>query len=206
MQDELQKVIILGSGGHAKSCIDIASRMNGIIIIGCLDNEKTIGTLVCGVEVIGSDERILEFTDKETNFIIGVGQIRTPAPRISLFNKILENQGVLQNVVASSALISSNATLGKGVTIMEGAKIGPNVTLGDGVIINTNAVIEHDSVIDEFCHVSTGAIINGGCQIGKGTFIGSGTVVKQKINIGANCVIGMQQSIKNNLVTGSIVK
>ena len=206
MQDELQKVIILGSGGHAKSCIDIASRMNDIIIIGCLDNEKTIGTLVCGVEVIGSDERILEFTGKETNFIIGVGQIRTPTPRISLFNKILENQGVLQSVVANSALISSNASLGKGVTIMEGAKIGPNVILGDGVIINTNAIIEHDSVIDEFCHVSTGAIVNGGCQIGKGTFIGSGTVVKQKINIGANCVIGMQQSIKNNLVTGSIVK
>ena len=204
--NDKQKVIILGSGGHARSCIDVALRRNEINVIGILDNEKKIGNKIAGIEVLGTDERILEYAKRETKFIIGVGQIKTSNNRIALFEKIVGSGGKMQNLIAVSASISSNAILGNGVTIMEGARIGPGVFIGDGVIVNTNAIIEHDSTIKDFCHISTGAIVNGGCEIGQNTFVGSGTVIMQQIKIGRKCTIGMLQKINFSVNDETIIK
>lgn len=186
--------------------MDIALRKKNLQVIGFLDNESAVGKEINGFKVLGSDIKVTEYVKQDCNFIIGVGQIKSPKQRISLFNKILFHKGKLLNLFATSAIISPSARFGRGVTIMEGAIIGPNVILGNGVIVNTNAVIEHDSVIEDFCHVSTGAIINGTCRIGKGSFIGSGSIIKQGVTVGENCIISMHQGIKYDLLSNSTFK
>ena len=185
------KLVIIGAGGHAKACLDLASRISNIEVVGMIDNKINHGMKVNGVEVLGTDLIIPELIDKKYQFTIGIGQIKTSLARIKMYEYLISMNARIFNLIANSAILSKSVELGSGITIMEGAKIGPNVILGNGVIINTNAVIEHGSIISDFCHVSTSAVVNGDCKVGSNTFIGSGTVIKQSISISSNNVIEM---------------
>lgn len=59
----MQKVIIIGAGGHAKSVMDIMLRNGDYDIIGCLDPSYVHQKNVIGMEdvrIIGDDDMLME--------------------------------------------------------------------------------------------------------------------------------------------------
>lgn len=57
----MNKIILIGAGGHAKSCIDIIEKTKKYKIIGLIDNKLSVGTRVLGYKVIGTDSGLKSF-------------------------------------------------------------------------------------------------------------------------------------------------
>lgn len=180
-------LILLGGGGHCKSVIDVAESA-GYTILGILDKPELVGTKVLDYEIIGTDDDIPQYVDK-AEFLITVGQIKSPAIRKKLALLVMRAGGKFATVIASDAYVSKYATIGAGTVVMHKAVVNADACIGEHCIINTMANIEHEVLIGGFCHVSTGVMVNGNCVIGDEVFIGSGSVLYNGISVIDNAII-----------------
>jgi len=179
----MQKLILVGGGGHCKSCIDVIEQENKFEIVGILDVEEKIGQEICDYKIIGTDDEIEKYSKQGCFFLITVGQIKSPDLRIKLFEKIKNASGKLATVVSPLAYVSKNATVGEGSIIMHNAFLNCGVQVGKNCIINTKALLEHDVFVGDNCHISTASVLNGEVNVGDGTFIGSNSTAVQCVKI-----------------------
>ena len=61
----IEDIILLGSGGHAKACIDVIEQANNFNIIGMVDNKFKGNTL--GYPVIGTDDDLRSLREHYKN-------------------------------------------------------------------------------------------------------------------------------------------
>ena len=180
-------LILLGGGGHCKSVIDVAESA-GYTILGILDKPELVETKVLEYKIIGTDDDIPQYVDT-AEFMITVGQIKSPAIRQKLVSLVMRAGGKFATIIASDAYVSNYATIGAGTVIMHKAVVNADAHIGEHCIINTMANIEHEVQVGGFCHISTGVMVNGNCVIGNEVFIGSGSVLYNGIAVLDNAVI-----------------
>lgn len=194
----MQKPIILvGGGGHCKSVIE-AIESSGRKILGVLDLPEFIGKKILNYEVIGSDLDLAKYVNY-AEFIVTIGFIKNPKPRIKQHEYIVANGGKLAIVIASTAQVSKYANIAEGTVVLHNASVNAGAKIGKGVIINTAANIEHDVEVGDYVHISTGAMINGDCKINNNTFIGSLAVLANGISVAKNCIIGAGSIVINDI-------
>ena len=192
-------LILVGAGGHARACIDVIEQEGIYEIAGLIGLVHEVGSKHFGYEVIATDAEMPALAKQYQFALITIGQIHSAEHRIRLYAQAQEAGFTIPTVIATTAYISSHATIGTGTAVMHGAIINAGAQVGKNCIINTNSLIEHDAQVEDHCHISTGAILNGNSSIGTGTFIGSGTVIKEGVSIGANSLVGMGLMVRHNL-------
>jgi len=192
-----EQLILVGGGGHCKSCIDVIEAEGKFNIVGIIDIKEKIGEKILGYQIIGCDDDLNKLIKIFGNYLITIGQIKTPEIRIKLFNKIKAIGGKLPIIKSPLSYVSKHAFVDEGTIIMHNAFINANAKIGKNCIINTRALIEHDVTIGNHCHISTNATINGGVEIGSGTFYGSSAVCKEYIKIPENSFIKANSTVKN---------
>ncbi len=188
-------IVLVGAGGHARSCIDVIEQEGRYAIWGLIGLQHEVGRNVFDYPIIGCDQDLLDIVTPDVAVLVTLGQIKTAKPRVELFetlNSLTDNFPV---IVSPQAYISPHAVVNKGTVVMHGAIINAGASVGCNCIINTFALIEHDVVIADHCHISTSSVLNGGVSVGCQTFIGSGSKICQSIHIGEQCFIGMGQTI-----------
>lgn len=195
-------LILIGGGGHCKSVIDVAESV-GYNILGILDRAFPKGSTVLGYRVLGNDDLVEPYLDK-AEFIVAVGQIKSPDTRIRLNKMVKDAGGRLATIIASTAHVSRYATIGEGTVVMHQAVVNAGAQIGEGCIVNTFANIEHDVKLGNYCHVSTGAMVNGEAEIGEGTFIGSQSVVNQCVKICNRVVIASGSVVHRDIKEAGI--
>jgi sugar O-acyltransferase (sialic acid O-acetyltransferase NeuD family) len=191
-----EKLILIGGGGHCKSCIDVIEQEDKFDIVGIVDRFERIGEKFLGYEIIASDSEIIHLANSYKYFFVTIGGINSFEPRIKLFSLLKELKIHLPRIISPLAYVSRYAKIGEGTIVMHDVIINADAIIGNFCIINTKALIEHDVIIGDHCHISTGAIINGGVKIGNNTFFGSGAVSKQYIIIPENSFIKANSIIK----------
>jgi sugar O-acyltransferase (sialic acid O-acetyltransferase NeuD family) len=182
-------VILVGGGGHCKSCIDVIEQQGEYQIVGILDLPEKVGSKILKKLIIGTDEDVAELKRTIKYFLVTIGQIQSPERRILIFGLLEQHKVQFPTIISPYAYVSPYAKLGRGTIVMHNAIINAGAEVGDNCIINSNALIEHDANIGNHCHISTGAIINGGTTVGDATFFGSGAVAIQDARIPANSFI-----------------
>lgn len=182
-------LILIGGGGHCKSCIDVIEQEDRYAITGILDKAELVGARIFDYPIIGTDEEIVALAENH-HFLITVGQIKNPAIRLAIYAKLKEAGATIATIISPRAYLSSHARLGEGSIVMHGATINAGAAIGNNCIINSHALIEHDAVIHDHCHLATGAIINGGVEIGAGSFIGSRAMVREGVALGERVIVG----------------
>lgn len=195
--------MLIGAGGHTRSCIDVIEQEGRFNIYGLVGLPEEVGKKILGYSVIGSDSDLGSKLKEFKSIIITIGQIKTPDCRMRFFHMV-ENFGYeLPTIISPHAYVSPHARLGKGNIIMHGAVINAGVVVGDNCIINSQSLIEHGAVINDHCHISTAVVINGDVNIGEGTFIGSNSSIREGVNVGERCLIGMGERVIDDCETGS---
>ncbi|MCB1422189.1 MAG: NeuD/PglB/VioB family sugar acetyltransferase [Nitratireductor sp.] len=194
-------IVILGGGGHARSCIDVVETEGTYAIAGIVSPE---GLPVMGYPHLGDDSNLIEIIDRYRNTLIGIGQIRSPHVRIALYDRLKSTGAFLPAIFSPKAYVSAHATAAEGTIVMHGAVVNAGANVGCNCIVNSLALVEHDAIIDDHCHISTGARINGGVHVGSGTFIGTGAVIHEGITIGSRCIVAAGSLVRDNLDSGSV--
>jgi sugar O-acyltransferase (sialic acid O-acetyltransferase NeuD family) len=175
----MEELILIGGGGHCRSCIDVIETEQKFRIAGIIDKPEKISEEILGYRIIGTDDQIKQLIPRYRYFLVTVGQIRVTEIRKNIFEQTLALGGELPVIISPTAYVSRHTQIGAGTIIMHGCVVNAGAVIGKNCIINSNALIEHDSVVGDHCHVATCAIVNGGVVVGEGSFIGSGAVTKQ---------------------------
>ena len=183
MSNNKRDIVLIGGGGHCKSCIDVIEQSNDFKIIGILDVAEKVGSDVSGYTIVGEDKDLDMFNAQTTSFLITIGQIHSSEKRKEIA-EILNQKKLLQPIIVSPrAYVSKNSVIKKGTIIMHDAIINAGATVGENCIINSKALIEHDVIVGNNCHISTGAIVNGHSKIGEDVFIGSNSTIVNNISV-----------------------
>lgn len=192
----MNKLIIIGAGGHGKVVADIA-KLTGYSEILFLDDFNTSG--FCGdYPVVGKCDSV-ETMDGDFFVAIGNAEVRK-----RVFEKIISNNKNLVTLIHPNAIIGENVTIGKGSLIVAGAVINPSTVIGEGCIVNTCASIDHDNIIGDFVHVAVGAHVCGTVKIGDNTWIGAGATISNNVDVCADCVIGAGAVVIKNITESGI--
>jgi sugar O-acyltransferase (sialic acid O-acetyltransferase NeuD family) len=199
------KILLVGAGGHCRSCIDVIEKENRFEISGIVDrpDDRNRSRTVFNYPVIGTDDDLDLLRKNIAHAIVAVGQIKYPVTRIRLFKRLKELNYILPKIISPLSHVSHYAQIGSGTIVMHHALINAGAQIGENCIINTNALIEHDTSIGNHCHISTGTVINGCVSIGSGVFIGSNAVVIEQVSIGRNSIVGAGKTVKVSLIDGS---
>ena len=202
----MRRLLLIGGGGHCRSCIDVVEAGRQYEVAGIVDNEVPIGTLQLGHAILGTDDDLPELVERFGAALVTVGQIKSASVRIRLFGRLRELGAELPSIISPLAYVSRHSRIMAGSIVMHGALVNAQASIGENCILNSQALIEHDVQIGSHCHVSTGAKINGGVHIGTGNFVGSGAVVREGVRIGDQCVIGAGAIVTRDVPDGTLVR
>ncbi len=194
-----RNIILIGGGGHCKSCIDVIESCGHYDIKGVLDIPEKVSKKVLDYNIIGSDENLENYKEIANYFFITIGQIKSSSVRKRIFRNIKSLNYSIPTIISPLSRLSNYATLGEGTILMHGVKINACTQIGVNCIINTEANIEHDVIIGNHCHISTSSVVNGGSVIGDNVFIGSNATISSQVKITSNVVIGAGSVVTRNI-------
>jgi len=190
----MEKILLVGGGGHCKAVIDVIEQEGKYEIAGIIDKQELLGTKVLGYEVIGCDDDLERLSQQYSFALVTVGHIYSNVIRVKLFEHLKGLGYVLPIIISPLAYVSRHASIEDGTVVMHHALVNVNAEIGYNCIINTKALVEHDVRVEEHCHISTATVINGGGTVKAHSFVGSNTTSKE-------CVV-----VDGFIKAGSVIK
>lgn len=186
-----KRLVMIGAGGHAKVCYDIAQKMNKwneiIILDDNLENDY--------FEITGSISKFEDYLGT-SDFFVAIGDNET---REEMTSKLINKDAIMATLIHPQAIIASNVEIGVGTVVMAGVVINSATKIGEGCIINTSSSIDHDNIIGDFVHISPGVHLAGSVSLGNKTWIGIGTTIINNCTIASNIIIGAGSTVIKNI-------
>ena len=195
----MEKLVLIGAGGYAKSVIDSVDPYN-YEILGFID-EYTEKSEHLGYPILAKS---VESLIDRNNYVYFIA-IGNNYKRKVWYDKLRSLNLRMINVVDRSAIVSPAATLGNACFIGKFAVVNSKAVIGDNCIINTRALVEHGCHVSNHVNLSTNSVINGDVQIGEGTFIGSCSVTIGQLSVGKWSTVGAGAVVIRNVEDGVTV-
>jgi tetrahydrodipicolinate N-succinyltransferase len=139
----MQKIILVGGGGHCMSCIDVIEASGAFEIIGFVDNTSSV-QLNQKISFLGSDKDLADLCKDEHCALVTVGQIKTSETRKKIFNLLQSLNFIIPTIVSPTSVIAKNAIIKEGTIVMHQCVINVSASIGKNCIINTKALLEHE--------------------------------------------------------------
>lgn len=163
----VQKVVMVGSSGHAGVIAELLSHLPDLSLSGVIDDFRAPGEVVFGVPVLGALESLPDLAAQveAQAAIVAVGdnfQRRRLQRRASALCPHL----LWPAVVHPTAIVARATDLGPGAVVLAGAVVQNGARLGAGTLMNTRASLDHDSVLEDFASLAPGAVTGGRVVVG----------------------------------------
>ena len=187
----MNRLVIIGAGGHGKVIADAALKIGYTNI--CYVDDHAQGNVI-GFPIIGTSEDLEHLNDGNTDFVIGIGNntVRKAVAESYTVNWV--------SIIHPSAQIAFHAKIGRGTVIMANAVVNVSATVGEHCIINTGAIVEHDNVIENYAHISPNVALGGTVRVGSLTHVGIGATVKNNTEICSGCTIGAGAVVVKSII------
>lgn len=189
----MEKLILIGAGGYAKSVLDSVDYFN-YKFEGFID-EFSESPEHLGFPILAHSVEELENNKKYVYFIA----IGNNEKRKIWYDRLTEKKLRIINVVDKSAIVSRRASIGTGCFIGKMAIVNSKAIIGNDCIINTKALVEHGCALKDHVNMSTNSVVNGDVIIGEGSFIGSCSVTIGQLNIGKWSTVGAGAVVVHNV-------
>jgi UDP-perosamine 4-acetyltransferase len=200
---EVARVLVIGSGGYARVCVEALEDDAATLLVGVLSNEPDAGG-GWPVPVLAS-ETDLRAAAAEVGADSVFVAVEDNAARAALMSRC--DALALPSVVATSrfAQVSRSVRVGRGTAILAGGVVARGTVLGQGVLVNTRAGVDRECVIGDHVHVSQGATLCPGVRVGAGTFIGPGATLAANVSVGARAVVAAGSVVLHDIPDGAMV-
>jgi len=186
--DRMQKprLVILGSGGHAKVIVEIFEESAAFDIVGY--TSLSPAAPLFHLPYLGDDDCLpAVFSSGVIHAFPAIGGNRI---RHRIIVHLQALGFALPNAISRHAVVSRRITLGTAIAIMPGAVVNVDSVIGDGAILNTGSSVDHDGRIGSCAHIAPGAHLAGNVTVGEGAFLAAGSCAVPGMNIGAWATVG----------------
>ena len=185
----MEKIVVIGGGGHARVLISILLKNNDYEMMGYtdkIDNDK-----ILGIPYLGNDEVLESFFKQDVkNAAIGLGIVNISEDRKKFIENIKRIGFNFPSIISNSAIINQSTLISEGTHIFDGVIINSGSQIGSYSIINTGSIIEHDCEIGNNCHIAPGAVLSGSVKLGNNSMIGAGAIIIPNIKISEKVMVG----------------
>lgn len=202
----MQKIIIIGAGGHAAEVDDYINHYNNF------QDEKNAKLNIIGfIDDNPDNYKKYEFTapylgdikshniDFKCNYIMAIANIDYRRPIIESFIKL---GAKFQTFIHPSAWVSKSSSIDNGCVIAPNVNIGPNVKIGKFNMINSRASIGHDTIIGNFNFITPNVCFSGFTEIANENMFGINSATIPNIKVGSNNKIAagmiLDKNVKDN--------
>lgn len=201
----MEKIVLVGFGGHAKSVADSIISAGQYEIAGYTDMEQS-KEQYRNIPWLGTDESLADlYKQGVTNACVTVGYMGGKTVRDKLYYELKRIGYSLPTICDPTAIISSDARIEEGCYIGKGAIVGADSHIEKMCIINSGALIEHENVVGEQSHIAVRAVLCGNVKIEAHCFIGANATLKQGVCIAHGSVVGAGAVVLNSISAGSVV-
>lgn len=201
------KIIIYGGGGHAKACIDVIRQMGIFNIYGIVGRKLKIGSQVLGVDIVGDDDDLDTLYKEGYHMIVnGVGAVSNHPVREEIYKRLKSIGFYLPNIIHPKSIVEPSVKLGEGNQIMAAAVVGSDASIGNNCIINSGSIISHECILGDNVHIAPGAILAGKVSVGNNTLVGMGSSTYLRVKIGSNVTIYNGCVVSYDIADNTIIK
>lgn len=174
---KMEKIVLIGYGGHAKSVADCIERQGKYRIVGYTDLQPCESQYA----YLGSDDACLHqcYANGITNAAVCIGYMGKGEIRKKLYERLKKIGYNLPVIVDPSAIIAQDAVIGEGTFVGKGAIINAEAQIGKMAIINTKALVEHECRVGDYAHIAVAAVLCGRVEVGEAAFVGANATVIQ---------------------------
>jgi sugar O-acyltransferase (sialic acid O-acetyltransferase NeuD family) len=200
----MQRILILGAGGHGQVVADILLRAceagAALAPIGFLDdNSACWGHTLLGIPILGAID-ILDRIEHDA-LVIAIGD---NVIRQQLFVRLQEHGCDFVVARHPASTLAPDVPIGKGSVICAGVVVNPGSVIGANVILNTGSTIDHNNVIADHVHVAPGVHLGGNVQIDQGALLGIGSTVMPARRVGAWSTVGACSLVYQDIPHGVV--
>lgn len=201
----MERIIIIGAGGHAKVVIDIILHEKKYQLFGLIDNNFPLDHEVLGFKVLGSDDELSSIIEKN-HICGGVIAVGDNYRRYEIFKNIKKINQEFQfiNCIHPKSNIGIDVKIGEGNVVMAGVTVNSSTTIGDHCILNTNCSIDHDNNISSFTSIAPNAVCGGNVTINQYSAVGIGATILHNITVGTNCIVGANSLVNKDADSNSV--
>ena len=198
--NNMKDIVIIGAGGFGREVQWLIERINKRSktwnLLGYIDDNVEIGTIINGYEVLG-DIKFLRKYNKKINVVCAIG---VPEIRGKIIEKLYSLENVsYPNLIDPSVEMSNHIDMGEGNIICAGSILTVNIKIGDFNIINLDCTIGHDDIIESFVTIYPSVNISGNVIIGAKTEVGTGSKIIQNKVVGSDIIIGANSTVAKSL-------
>lgn len=179
----MKKIALIGSGDFAISVVEIINENVLYEIVGYIDGSKSIGTIINGIPVIGSDDDVVDLYHKGTFdcIFISVGYTKFRIREKLYFS--FKGRVPFANVISPKAIIHPSAQIGEGVMVSDGSVVHKHAVIEDNVAITLHSIVNHGSIVKKHTFFSTRVTTAGNVVVGERCFVGVGVVISDGVKI-----------------------
>ncbi|MGB5418596.1 acetyltransferase [Algibacter sp.] len=199
------KILVFGTGGHAKSVIRIIEAEGKWDIFGLLADpglqKEDIDIL--GYKIVGYRNDISHLQEaKIMSCFVAIGDNQL---RAKITEDLISKGFKIATIAHPAANVMNNSPIGHGTMIHAQAVIGADSKIGKGTIISALTCIGHDSNIGDYCHITPGVLLGGNVTIGDFSFLGLGSAVLPGVKIGKNVQVAANSVVNKDQEDNVIV-
>lgn len=202
----MDRIVIVGAGGHGRECIDIARRAHRHdVLLEVVDDDPGAAARLAplGVEYLGTTAAFGQLVDGiRRGVVVAMG---LPSVRRSVVQRVREVAAATCTeaaLVDPAAVVSEHFSAGPGLVVFPHAFVSTNVEFGQHCHLNVGAAVSHDCVLGEFVTLSPGVMLNGAVTVGNDVFFGTRAVVLPGLTIGDGAVIGAGAVVTTDVLPG----
>ena len=201
----MQRILILGAGGHAQVVADILMRGRGagkdVELLGYLDDDPGLAwKSFLGLSVLGVVSDLSRI--KHDAVVVAIGDNRA---RSQVYVRFIEQGERFAVALHPSANVAPGVKLGPGTMVCAGVVVNPQSEVGEDVILNTGCTVDHHNRIGPHAHIAPGAHLGGEVTVEEGAMVGIGAIVLPQVRIGAWSVVGARAVVLKDVPPGVTV-
>ena len=193
----MNTLIIIGAGGHAKQCIEIAE-LRGYKIVVYDDVKKG---KILDYEIYNDMDYIDKNIKKldKCKFFIAIGDNFI---RKNLYEKYKNRRFI--NLIHPNSFVSRQCLFGVGNYVGSGVSLLQETEICNFNIFNDNCSVAHDCAIKNYNHISIGAVMTGNCTLGSYNFLCANSCMIPKTSMIDNNILGAGSTLLNNISSDSV--
>jgi len=188
-----KRLLIVGTGGHAKEIAQIARRMDPRLEIW-----NWISYVAASPAEIGQSRLYgtIDYSDADVlsgavmaDIVIGIGNLEPRRRAASRYTELLAFQ--FPNMIDPSVEIDRElVTLGKGNVIHRNVVLTCDIIIGDFNVFNKGCIVAHGVHVGSFNDVHPAASLHGSSRVGNSCIVGAGARVLPKVTVADMTTIG----------------
>jgi len=205
----LEKILVVGSSGHARVVIDIVQQEGRYEIVGLVDRYRCVDETVLGYPIVGGEEDLpdLMLSKSVTGIVVAIGDNFVRSQMADFIERHCPELCFI-SAIHPRASIAPSVSVGEGTVAMAGAVVNANSSIGRFCILNTNSSLDHDSVMEDFSSLAPGVTTGGNCKIGHTSAIGIGATLCHQVAVGQHTIVGagslLLKSVGSYVVTQGV--